>query len=176
MSYKFVTILLNQSQDPSLQQSPDSLQQHQHHLMAASLGLGTHQHHLVSPQQLQNDPYHMSDYSNRYTDLSDTGDQMSHYENPGLSDLHLHHVEGSHRAGQYTPCPSDDSQCESPSQTRESLDSALLNNPYLVSGYHLPLQVPPQQSRLCTVKSLNAPTAMAPKLPNSSSSSTGSSR
>ena len=169
---------MNRSQDPILHQSPDSLQQqHQHqHLMSSSLGLGAHQHHLVSPHQLQNDPYHMSDYSNRYTDISDTGEHMSHYENQGLSDLHLHHVEGSHRAEQYTPCPSEDSQCESPSQSRESLDSALLNNPYLVSGYHLPLQVPPQQSRLCTVKTLSTPSAMAPKLANSSSSSTGSTR
>ncbi len=107
------------------------------------------------------------------------GDQhhlsSSHYDSAGLSDLNLHHGTDPHRAGQYTPSPSDDSHCESPSHTRgDTLD--LLNSSYLTPSYHLPLQVPPQQTRLCNVKTLSAPSAQASKFANSSSSSTGSSR
>ncbi len=156
-------------------------------LVAASLGLPPpHHHHLVSPlhQLQQADPFqsaaHLSDYSSRFADLSDSvGEQQhlssSHYDSAGLSDLNLHHGTDPHRAGQYTPSPSDDSHCESPSHTRgDTLD--LLNSSYLTPSYHLPLQVPPQQTRLCNVKTLSAPSAQASKFANSSSSSTGSSR
>ena len=134
------------SQDTSMHQSPEPLHHgHHHSLMPPSLGLGPAQsHHL---HHLQPDPFHsahLSEYSHRSADLADASETLAYYDlSQGLGDLSQNHA-GSSRAGQYTPSPSDDSHCESPSQQSRGdiLESSILNtSSYLPPSYHIPLQV-----------------------------------
>ena len=127
-----------------MHQSPDSLHHSHHHpMMAAPLGLNS-AHHL--PHHLQHDPFHsphLSEYPHHRS--SDPSDALP-YSYEAHPDLSMHQA----RSAQYTPSPSDESQCESPSlhSRGELLESSVMGStPYLPSGYHLPLQVSFQKHR-----------------------------